>query len=77
MSKVGQWVMEMQEDATCMTREEFIDTWGIGQVDIWEEIYKEMMEFHGDNAPSEEEINQMYAEYKDGDGRTYLTVDIS
>lgn len=77
MSKVGQWVMEMQEDATCMTREEFIKTWGAGQVDIWEDIYKEMMEFYGNDEPSEEEINQMYAEYKDGDGQTYLTVDIS
>jgi len=38
MSKTGQWVLGMQEDATWMTKEEFIKEHGINQVDIWEQI---------------------------------------
>lgn len=38
MSKVGSWVLGMQEDATWMTKEQFIKTHGIYQVDIWEKI---------------------------------------
>jgi len=38
MSKVGQWVLEMQEDATWMTKEQFVKTHGERQVDIWYEI---------------------------------------
>jgi len=35
MSKVGQWVFEMQEDAPNMTLSEFIKQHGRGQADIW------------------------------------------
>jgi hypothetical protein len=38
MSKVGSWVLGMQEDATWMTKEQFIKTHGLYQVDIWEKI---------------------------------------
>ena len=38
MSKTGQWVLGMQEDATWMTKEEFIKEHGINQVDIWEQV---------------------------------------
>ena len=36
MSKTGQWVYTMQEDAQAMTRNEFIKKHGINQVDIWD-----------------------------------------
>ena len=35
MSKVGQWVFEMQEAAPHMTLAEFIEQYGQGQADIW------------------------------------------
>ena len=36
MSKIGAWVLGMQED---MTREEFILKHGEGCVDVWEEVH--------------------------------------
>lgn len=41
MSKVGQWVFEMQEDASQMTLEEFIDKHGESQADVWHEVWAE------------------------------------
>jgi len=38
MSKTGQWVLGMQEDATWMSRDVFIRVHGISQLDIWEKI---------------------------------------
>ena len=38
MSKTGQWILGMQEDATWMSRDVFIRVHGISQVDIWEKI---------------------------------------
>jgi len=38
MSKVGQWILGMQEDATWMSRAVFINVYGIHQVDIWDKI---------------------------------------
>lgn len=38
MSKVGQWVMEMEEDATWMSRAVFIRAHGISQADIWDKV---------------------------------------
>lgn len=39
MSKVGQWVLGMQEDATWMTLAEFIKVHGESQADIWHEVH--------------------------------------
>lgn len=38
MSKMGQWVFEMQEDAYEMTQEEFIKKHGKQNRDIWEQM---------------------------------------
>jgi hypothetical protein len=38
MSKVGSWILGMQEDACWMTKEQFIKEHGVTQVDIWEKI---------------------------------------
>ena len=42
MSKIGQWLLQMQEDAEIMTREEFISEHCLSQVNIWEEVQEEM-----------------------------------
>ena len=36
--KVKAWLMEMEEDAVDMTRDEFIDKHGEYQVDIWDRV---------------------------------------
>lgn len=42
MSKVGQWVMEMQEDAAWMPKPAFVRKHGVTQQDVWEQVQKEM-----------------------------------
>ena len=39
MSKTGQWVFEMQEDATQMTLEEFAEKHGKAQEAVWHEVW--------------------------------------
>ena len=55
MSKTGQWVLSMQEDAWDMTREEFIQKHGPSNVDIWDD---EKAKAEGE--PTAEDINQLY-----------------
>ena len=38
--KVKAWLMEMEEDAVDMTRDEFIKEHGEYQVDIWDRVNK-------------------------------------
>ena len=38
MGRVKAWLMEMEEDAAEMTRDEFIDKHGEYQVDIWDRV---------------------------------------
>lgn len=38
MSKMGQWVFEMQEDAYEMTEAEFVKKHGRNNRDIWEQM---------------------------------------
>lgn len=38
MSKTGSWILGMQEDATWMTKEQFIKEHGVSYIDIWEKI---------------------------------------
>lgn len=45
MSKVGQWVFEMQEDAYYMSREQFIKTHGASQVGIWDRVHQEEFDY--------------------------------
>jgi len=42
MSKVGQWVMEMQEDAAWMSKPVFVRKHGVTQQDVWEQTQREM-----------------------------------
>ena len=36
MSRMGAWVLEMQESAQELTRDQFIKAYGVGQVDVWD-----------------------------------------
>ena len=36
MSKTGAWFLELTEDASDMTRDEFIKKHGISNVDVWD-----------------------------------------
>jgi len=44
MSKVGQWVLEMQEDAAWSSKEVFIRKHGISQLHVWNEVQRQMAE---------------------------------
>ena len=41
MSKTGAWVLDMQEDAGNLTKEEFIKKHGEHNLDLWEEVHEE------------------------------------
>ena len=41
MSKTGQWIFEMQEDAGQMTRDEFLGKHGEMALSIWHEVQEE------------------------------------
>jgi len=38
MSKIGNWLLDMQESAAELTKEKFINKWGEIHLDIWEEV---------------------------------------
>ena len=42
MSKMGQWVFEMQEAASEMTCDQFIKSYGFAQLHIWNEVNGEV-----------------------------------
>jgi hypothetical protein len=42
MSKTGQWVFEMQEDAQDHTLAEFVEKHGASQAAVWHEVQDEM-----------------------------------
>ena len=49
MSKIGNWVLEMQEDAQWCSREVFIRKHGITQADVWDEVQRQMDEYGYDH----------------------------
>lgn len=48
MSKMGNWVFEMQEDAYEMTLNEFIEKHGQAQASVWYSVNSEESEFDAD-----------------------------
>jgi hypothetical protein len=68
MSKMGQWVMEMQEDAASMTQEDFVNKHGVSQKDVWEKVQDE--EFDIESLDPDER-----SWYYDGDGKKRLKND--
>jgi len=43
MSKMGQFVMELQESAYDMSKDDFVETYGSSFVHIWEEVNGEFI----------------------------------
>ena len=60
MSKMGQWVFEMQEDAMHMTLAQFIDRHGFSSAEIWHEVH------FGDDRDLEPIFEEDYLEMDDG-----------
>jgi len=48
MSKVGQWVFEMQEDAAWMSREVFVRVHGISNVDVYDKFHSMEDEYYAE-----------------------------
>ena len=44
MSKIGNWVIEMQEDAAWSSRHVFIRRHGLSNVAVWDEVHRQMEE---------------------------------
>ena len=44
MSKIGNWVLEMQEDAAWSSKEVFMRKHGVSQGNVWEEVQRQMDE---------------------------------
>tara|TARA_B100000497_G_C7535269_1_gene324331 strand:- start:433 stop:630 length:198 start_codon:yes stop_codon:yes gene_type:complete len=44
MSKIGNWVMEMQEDAAWSSKEVFIRKHGVSNEIVWTEVRRQMAE---------------------------------
>ena len=42
MSKTGAWVLDMQEDAGNLSKEEFIKKHGEHNLDLWTEVHEEL-----------------------------------
>ena len=42
MSKIGNWVIEMQEDAAWSSRHVFIRRHGLSNVAVWDEVHRQM-----------------------------------
>ena len=42
MSKTGAWVLQMQEEAAEMTKDEFIKKHGEHNLDLWQEVHEEL-----------------------------------
>jgi hypothetical protein len=60
MSKTGQWVFEMQEDAQMMTFSQFIEKHGTYAAEIWHEVH------FGDDRDCEPVFEEDYVEMDDG-----------
>ena len=48
MSKVGQWVMQMEEDAMFMTYDQFVAVHGSAVAVIWKRIHGEIPDYEPD-----------------------------
>jgi len=44
MSKIGNWVLEMQEDAAWSSKEVFCRKHGVAHSDVWEEVQRQLDE---------------------------------
>lgn len=50
MSRMGSWVLELQEASLWMTREEFAEQYGASQLRVWDEVNNYYPDLDGDYA---------------------------
>ena len=60
MSKMGNWIIEMQQDAYHMTLQQFIDRHGFASAEVWHDVH------FGDGRDCEPDLETLYAEMDDG-----------
>jgi predicted nuclease with TOPRIM domain len=61
MSKTGAWVLDMQEDAANLTKEEFIKKHGEHNLDLWTEVHEEL----GDLEEMQSKLKKMQKKFDD------------
>ena len=61
MSKTGAWVLDMQEDAANLTKEEFIKKHGEHNLDLWIEVHEEL----GDLEEMQSKLKEMQTKFDD------------
>jgi len=61
MSKTGAWVLNMQEDAANLTKEEFIKKHGEHNLDLWTEVHEEL----GDLEEMQSKLKEMQTKFDD------------
>ncbi len=61
MSKTGAWVLNMQEDAANLTKDEFIKKHGEHNLDIWTEVHEEL----GDLEEMQSKLKEMQTKFDD------------
>ena len=60
MSKMGNWVVEMQEDAYRMSLGEFTRKHGFSSAEVWHDVH------FGDARDCEPDLETLYVEMDDG-----------
>jgi len=58
MSKIGNWIFEMQEDAAWMSKPVFVSKHGVSHENVWETIQQD--EFFPDTDPTAIEVQEYY-----------------
>lgn len=59
MSKTKSWYQEMKEDAEVMSKEDFVKKHGSHQVDLWEEVHKELVDYEDMQSRLDQAVSRM------------------
>ena len=59
MSKTGAWVLDMQEDAGNLTKEEFIKKHGEHNLDLWIEVHEELADIEDMQSRLDQVVSRM------------------
>ena len=71
MSKTGAWVLDMQEDAGNLTKEEFIKKHGEHNLDLWTEVHEEL----GDLEEMQSKLKEMQTKFDNVVSRMNKAID--
>ena len=71
MSKTGAWVLDMQEDAGNLTKEEFIKKHGEHNLDLWTEVHEEL----GDLEEMQSKLKDMQTKFDNVVSRMNKAID--